>query len=576
MPPKATLTKKSLPPPAANQQVANQQVANQQVANQQVAQPAVDRRRIDAALAVYAAGDASPIPFAAAATFGAFKSDPKMYPPKKYRFVDYALTACKLFVDELKTEYAKQRKRAERDGKPFKKLTWSNSGDLAINFAMSCDMLKLLYDRLAAPKPFWESFVQTFIRFLMRESAVPTDVLTEKTYDIKFKDWKKGGTRYNDEHAHNIRFPSYDERKAKLEAYMADGSVLEIQSTIVDEVRAVAPFAAAGAAAAIAVPAGPGPVRVPVRVAQGSAPPIYAAVKSIVGNNPRNAKWTEDFSQIKGSSDHVLIPPEKVQNIPALIELMGERTETSMQYKQVIEVVCQSHETIQRAFERHGGLLIVRKWADNLIKSKNETTLMFLIDKIIKLGKSMGPSWSEASRQAWLQSNNGLEDQSNQPELMWLRSCDFITTQHAQLWKSQLTTLQKILLNEFDTFSDRKRERGADGFLQRSFDSNQPLSAQSLNSYFIFQNGVATCCCLREPVELAMEGAEAARSAGTQLAVELVNARLSYANKLQKRWEKQVSDAAPSGVSLGTLPLWYDPYAMLGIPSQVIRETNAL
>lgn len=95
-------------------------------------------------------------------------------------------------------------------------------------------MLKLLYDAvMPGPlKPLWDAFVQQLFPLLISESRVPGNILTSQTYHIKYMDWQKGGTRYGGEQTTaNVRFPSVQERQAKVEAYLRTGTGYRIEAT---------------------------------------------------------------------------------------------------------------------------------------------------------------------------------------------------------------------------------------------------------------------------------------------------------------------------------------------------------
>ncbi len=562
--PPAVVRMKKLPAPSGS-------ATPQAPAALPVAQGTVNAKAA-AAFACYTATDRQPIPSGKDASFASFKADKNLYPPKKYRYVDFSLTACQMFIDVLKADFNEQRQRAEKSGRIFKRLTWSNSGELAIHFAIACDMLKLLHDNLN-PKPAWDPFLKSFISFLIRESGVPTDVLDEEKYMIKFKDWKKGGTRYAHEQVSNIQFPSYAERRKKLEMYIVDGSIIDIHSTYVEDVgRVVAPRHPAPAPAVrsaapstsvgpVAVPStSVGPVRLPVRTGDGAAPALFAVKSMLPAASFRMQKWDEEFSRLKGGSGNVCFPPEYVDAMPKVVDLL-RRTEHYEGYRSILDAIAMSHESVQRAFEAQGGLVVLRTVQESPAVMRNELYLLGVLDKVIRIMAVVGKTMSEASRKAWLGQQEA--DGQQQPPLGWLRSCSVgISAAKAESWNQSVATLQHLLLGMADAapppFVDfvRKRDRDLDS---SSNYNNKQLRVANTYSFFTEQNGVATCCCLREPPELVES---VVGTAASRIAVTLTNARRRRAEELQQRWVRQVAEAAGAPVSV---PVWYDPFAMLGI-----------
>ncbi len=99
-------------------------------------------------------------------------------------------------------------------------------------------------------------------------------------------------------------------------------------------------------------------------------------------------------------------------------------------------------------------------------------------------------------------------------------------------------------------------------------DNLYDLPPRVANMFFTIQNGVARCCCLRE-APLLVESTAGTDAAS--VAVALTNARLAQADQQQQRWVMQVSAAAGHAVHL---PLWYDPFAMLGITPVEVRDVQ--
>lgn len=162
-------------------------------------------------------------------------TDRARYPEGRYRMLDYFRAAVEMFVAQVRAEFSQQHQMAQRNGRPFTRFTWKNTGELAICFACCCDMLKLLYD-LVQPgplKPTWDSFAHQLFPLLISESAVPPTILTSQTYQTKYMDWQKGGTRYTGEQS-NVRFPSAQERRSKIEAYLRTGAGYHLQPTYVN------------------------------------------------------------------------------------------------------------------------------------------------------------------------------------------------------------------------------------------------------------------------------------------------------------------------------------------------------
>ncbi|CAD2214118.1 hypothetical protein AGDE_14860 [Angomonas deanei] len=175
-----------------------------------------------------------------------FLLDRTRYPERRHRMLDYFRASVEMFVHQVVVENVEQSASAAKHGRQHTRFIWKNKGELAICFACCCDMLKLFYDTIQPSpiKPVWDAFVKQFAQFAIEESKIPTSILDEKTYNIKYLDWQKGGTRYVGESASNVRFPSVQERRVKVETYLRSGegyTLQAVQVAVSDTVSVVPP-----------------------------------------------------------------------------------------------------------------------------------------------------------------------------------------------------------------------------------------------------------------------------------------------------------------------------------------------
>ena len=379
-------------------------------------------------------------------------------PPRQFKTVDYFVAATRLFLDEVTEEYAQQAAKRAREKKPYQRFVWANTGQLAINYALACDCAKQLCDRLVFTptnyKPAFDFFMATYIEFLIDLSGIPQDILQPKTYDVKLKDWKKGGTRYNtatgggDADAAgdsatvtNVRFPAARQRREKLESYLKGADeVVEIESSRVEvaaasgKVVAVTavhsrsnaeadPVAAdlllssgAGGGATtgnsnsgsnlvgvvsadgtiVFVPAPKGSV---AAGGSGAAPPAArAAIKSAL--RPLSVSpWRQSIFRLLGGSIVPYYPLDRIGSMGAFVAAAeGAPERGDRQY--ILRLLTESsvhNSIVLEAFDLSRGLLVLRAWAFTACGRSD----LFLLHAIVEFAANRFDCYSPETKAGW-------------------------------------------------------------------------------------------------------------------------------------------------------------------------------
>lgn len=479
-------------------------------------------------------------------------ADRQLFPFRKFRYVDYFLTACEMFVKEVCDEFAKQKASAEKQDRPYKKFTWGNKGELAICYALTCDMLKLLHDKLDKSKPTWEAIVTQCFHFLIRKSQIPTDILSDQTYRTKYLDWQKGGTRYQGE-SNNVRFPSAAERLKKLETFVKSGSDYEVQSVVVEAAEVVQEAPPAAAPATVPQPpSGPGPLT------RSKLPPSgTAAFKQ--PHDVKQFNWKAELDYVKGNPLLILLPTDRIHMISYLVSNVCQRCETPDQFCMIVDLINQSPLDVQTQFELQGGLVFVRKWLGSCLRMRNEVALRSLAERTAAMRLRY---WSLATRTAWIGQGSNLD---------WLRAADFLGVR-PQMWNETVTRLEALALTPDPSTTVTTTEGSGSKAMkrERTEDDNQK------------PQGAVVSILRTAPLDPSLVLPVNVNSVERAAFEALLRRRDEFAARRQKLLEQRVLEALAvqakmagkdvSDVSLSDvhIPLCYNPYALLGVPQEYV------
>lgn len=508
-------------------------------------------------------------------------ADRAKYPEGAYRMLDYLRVAVEMFVAEVRKENKLQEQAARRAGREYTRFTWRNKGELAVCFACCCDMLKLFYDTIQPGplKPVWDSFVGQFIPLLMSESGLSPAVLTEQTYNTKYMDWQKGGTRYGgDQTTANVRFPSAQERRTKVETYLRTGAGYKIEAVSVPPAAVAAAATAAGTGAhsapAVApateakvmlprppVPAfmgikgGPGAVRPPpsrVVVGKGAVHPPAAPVSSKqMPEELHHLYWLSGLAHIKGSEPTRAFPEHRIQAMTGFVRLC-EMTHLPEQMLVVVAVVRASAAPVQRVFEQMGGLVAFRNFAQRFAAAGNAEGLMELAESMVHLRL---PRWSEATQRTWRTNDRGEVT----PDLTWLRVLKCIPAERRAAWGATVLLLEEKFLfsrtsDQYEVSLKRPRTEGeGDG----EGDGMEDMMGWDVPRVF-------TLMAPRLPVQLRAPPLSQVLERST---VGMINSKRRYAEEQQGVWAEVVRDAlrvnSPADSDSIRIPLWYEPLNLI-------------
>lgn len=533
-----------------------------------------------------------------------------LYPERRHRTLDYFRVAVEMFVTEVRLEFKRQAEQARRGGREFLRFTWRNAGELAICFACCCDNLKLLYDTLQPGplKPLWDAFVGQLTPLLMAMSRVPDTVLSAQTYHTKYMDWVKGGTRYGgDQASTNIRFPSAADRRVKVETYLRSGAGYKIEAMQVPMTAAaaspVAPRPATAATVAPPVSAGsdvrppfagrlPGSTAVTTVGAKvplapgvgGSRPPVKLPMKHIGGGahgggataapplastgvkqmppEMRHLFWLSVLAHVKGGEPTRSFPDERIEALPGLLRLC-EMTEQTEEMLIVMDVLAASSGGVQTVFERLGGLLSFRRFASHFIQAEEAGPLMQLVEQLARWRVA---AWGGMSQQAW------LTDMSQRctRDLTWLRTQPAIPEEKRAVWGALLLVMEQRFVfkpaRPDETALDnplkrRRAESGGGGDLRAVLSDNVDMQRWVVPRVNVFS-------AVRLPLELRVPPLCTKLEEDT---VRFLNTKRAYAERTQVEWRERLEKilhAQPRSAGAAvSVPLWYDPYALLSVAS---------
>ncbi|RNF17178.1 uncharacterized protein Tco025E_04917 [Trypanosoma conorhini] len=498
------------------------------------------------------------------------------FPEGRHRVIDYFRTAVEMFIAQVRQEYMRQYQQGQKNERTKIRFIWRNKGELAICFAACCDMLKLLYDRLrpGPDRPSWEGFVGQLILFLMAESRIPATVLTEQTYNTKFLDWRKGGTRYQGgQLTSNVRFPSAEERRIKIETYLRSGAGYCIESTGVDlppmvrpagttvnkaEATLVrrdatrsgsAPDAGTPIPPLIGFPRGQAPVKMPSK-SNMKAPPALIAGKQCV-DEYRHLQWLAKLTQITGGSPTLEFPEERSHMILAFVRLC-ETSEMPDHFVTIMNILVRSSLPIQNAFEGGGGMVVLRRFVGTLVRLKDAGGLINLVEQILRLKL---PYWSHSSQQSWLRDLLG----NSGTDLRWLRALDMIPADRQATWNSLLSALEQRYV--LSASREEEQERGAK---RARLDTEEALRTSMADNVGVgkLAPDISTSLCVALPGEFR---APPQSSDIEQDTIALLNKKLRFCEEAQVTWREAILKALDGSCPDLPIPLWYDPYQLLGV-----------
>nr|CCC93636.1 conserved hypothetical protein [Trypanosoma congolense IL3000] len=383
-------------------------------------------------------------------------TDYKRFPHGCYRTVDYFRAAAEAFLKQLRSEYARQCSRPQEGGSTNKRFTWSNKGPMAVCFAASCDMLKLLYEFILVgnERPEWDTIVDHFILFLISESQLPQNGVTETTYYTKYMDWCKGGTRYqNSNFKSNIRFPSAAQRRLAVEGYLRSGLWDTVAPQAVVLVARKAHTDKGNAADIVPTsetstsgPPGSGPCVedsapyvdiVKRQNQQGSTKNVAAFANAVQLREMELSRfrWRIGLQKIVGGLSTSELPDERSKKVLSFVRLC----EMSWNYDQldiIMNIIVGSSENIQILFERYGGIVALRRLIGKIRQAEGAPSLLSFMLSLLNMKLK---SWSAGSRQSWLHDDQGR----NRGNLKWLRALDIIPSSKQVVWLELVTKLER-------------------------------------------------------------------------------------------------------------------------------------
>ncbi|CCW67100.1 unnamed protein product [Phytomonas sp. Hart1] len=529
-------------------------------------------------------------------------NDRTHYPEGCYRMVDYFRVAVELFLQQVRLEYKQHVEMARQNGSSMTRFVWRNKSDLAVYFACCCDTMKLLYDTLqpGPMKPLWGTFAQQLSSLLIAESHLPSTVLTEQTYHTKYMDWQKGGTRYAGEQSTaNIRFPSVQERRLRIEAYLRSGAGYRIEAagpssakplgggrgplpvTVVPpgtrmEVKAaprpptgakttsfIAPWGSTGGR----VEGGPGTLRAVVRAGPKSATPHPPTAPVAVKQMPeemRHLYWLSALAHIKGGEPGASFPDERAAAMTGFARLC-EMTRLPSEICILADILIASSEGIQTVFERLGGMIILRRFVGIFIREGNAASLIHVLRQLVQF---KGPAfWSTPSQKAWRTDNtNKLTD-----DLTWLRGLSMIPTDKRAAWGALVLVMEEkyIFKASREEMEEMRKRKRADDALAVSTSPVTSALRSTLSDNCDFQRWkllrVNTLAAVRLPVELRAPPFSSNLEKDT---IDFINAKKKHAVSMQGEWRTRILSAI-RGKNIDedcvSVPLWYDPFQLLGI-----------
>ncbi|KAG5463864.1 hypothetical protein LSCM1_00037 [Leishmania martiniquensis] len=535
-------------------------------------------------------------------------TDRKRYPEGRHRTLDYFRVAVEMFVTEVRQEYQRQYQLAQRSGRAMQRFTWKNSGELAICFACCCDNVKLLYDSLQPGplKPLWDAFVGQLAPMLIVQSRVPEAMLSLQTYHTKYMDWVKGGTRYGGEQSTaNVRFPSAADRRVKVETYLRSGAGYKIEAVQVGSASAVpaaasaavTPCPSSGATAAptqapesrapfagrlpssgaVKLPTAPGiggprpPVKLPMKQVGGSAahggaaiaaaPPLACTGVKQMPPEMRHLFWLSVLAHVKGGAAAEAFPDERLEALPGLLRLC-EMTEHTEEMRIMMDILAASSSSVQAVFERLGGLLSFRRFASHFIQREEAEPLMQLVEQLARW--RMG-AWGSTSQQAWQTDMS----QRRTRDLMWLRALPLIPEAKRATWGALLLVMEQRYIFKAPRPEEpamnnplkRRRPEGEPGDLHALLSDNVDMQRWVVPRVNVFS-------AVRLPVELRVPPLCTKLEEDT---VRFINSKREYAEKTQVAWRERLEkilSAQPRAPGADvSVPLWYDPYALLRVAS---------
>ncbi|RHW68941.1 hypothetical protein DPX39_100053600 [Trypanosoma brucei equiperdum] len=484
------------------------------------------------------------------------------FPDGHYRVVDYFRVAVEMFLQQVRLEYEKQAVQAVKNGVKKPRYTWGNKSGLAISYATSCDMLKLLYDVISEEnRPKWDEVVKQFIYFLISESGIPGGVFSEQTYHTKFLDWRKGGTRYqNLSMASNVRFPSASHRRQGVENYLRSGSWLSMKTT---EVTVLAntdgtsrgesmggvtdstPSCSNSHASSMCYPPA---TRIQQRINM-EHPVVPAMAKQVDDFSPRRTRWREKLTQIMGSPSARGLGEDRSNMVLTFVRLC-QVCDSAEQAESLTNIIVESDESIQRSFEGNGGIAVLRRFVG---EPKWGCQFKFLFGLVEKLLRMRLMSWGTESRQSWLRDLNGR----GRRNLDWLRNIEVIPKGEREKWTNLVRELEGryVLMPSHRDLEQPARVKrpptGREGLEQKVASSD----GHSVKPQLCVSNSR----CRRLPTEfLTLPDPEAEGDVNN-----FMDRKAKYCEDGQAEWRKALRKAA--GVDLGgvSVPIWYDPYQLL-------------
>jgi hypothetical protein len=539
-----------VPPPPPTAPVTQQNIIGSATCNPQL---------------VYSHPDASPVPHPS--SFGAFASliamvdgDRTTYPLRKYRYVDYFITAMEMFVLAIQTDNKRQVEAAQKSGREHSKFTWGNKGELAICYTLTCDMLKILHDKLASPKPKWETLVEQLNHYLIRKSQIPTDILTEKTYHTKYLDWKKGGTRYNGEEQSNVRFPSAEERLKKLETRIRSGESYTVLPTVIEPTAsaAFAPAAHEQSSAAVqssisvrrpAAPVTPSGTR-------AKMPPCSMTSFKQPHEASRQFNWISELNSIKGSPNLLLLPRDRIDKMPLLINVCA-KCDTAEQFCIVADLIAQSPVDVQSSFEALGGLVFIKRWLCSCLRMKNEAAVRTLAEKTVSMRLR---SWSAKTRAAW---HNGCVN------LDWLRAAEFLGMR-PQLWNETVLRLETLAMTPVEAELEAISAASTTIQIKRSREGDDVSLSAAGGQGSGAVNSSLTVRAVMLPEDLCFtvdHDAAAIHELIARRNVFAKNRQMALQNRIESRLRQRLGDDNRLCEDEVTprIPSFFDPFSLLGV-----------
>lgn len=287
----------------------------------------------------------------------------------------------------------------------------------------------------------------------------------------------------------------------------------------------------------------------------GSPHPPASVSSKQMPEEMRHLYWLSVLAHVKGGAAVAAFPDERAATMPGFIRLC-EITELTVEMGILVDVMAASSESVQELFERLGGIIAFRRFAARMLKTENAAALMHLVEQMVHM---KAVTWGATSQRAWRTD----PQQKLTGDLGWLRAVGIIPVEKRAAWGALLLVMEQKYI--FRT----PRESGEPTLKRIRTDNTTPSALRAatvdnagMESWKLPR--VNTLLSVRVPFELR---APPLCSTIEQDSIDFLNAKRAYAEAAQENWRERLTAALRAQQVAGdvTIPLWYDPYQLLGI-----------